>query len=384
MNKMPGYFIAVLFFAGMAMAQTVPDSYGFLEVVDFDGKPIKGAEIATKHSGYVLKSGEDGRLEGSIRFRPSVHSFPKFSIEHKKYFPLTDYFNISFSHNGSWSTKQNPVQIKLIEKNNEKLFPEQWKRDAFAAARTGNENKLRELLSVGVDPNLTTSDLLGIPAAKDVPLIRSAARSGQPVVVDVLLDAGVRLSPEELGKVLNIFLRYGRALPLEKAEYENVAIRLIKSGATLETSEPRQTGPIHHSVEKRLFRVTKELVEKGASLESRNSSLQTPLMLAVTDPSQSNSKKVVDLLLSGGAKINAISETPYRKECYTAFMMALINEKYEVAEFLLSRGAVGNAICANGKGSLEHWFEGFSFDNEKRARIKKKLLDFGIFIKSDQ
>lgn len=374
------FAVSILFaaslFSNVANAQIARDMYRFLEleVVDSSGKPIADAAVeALRSRAEKLKTNREGRLENGL---PVIGNkdFSRigFSVSKTGYYTFVDYFGIT-EQRENW---QNPFKLELLivpktAAERAAVGREQLKREMFAAAKTGDAANVRKLLQAGLDPNLTTSDLRGVPGEKDVPVIVYAASSGNGAAVGELLRAGanVRRKDEPTRSVLAIYLNvdlyytlyYNRAKAERAAlldAFDRGAEDLIRAGADI---NPLNAGRNYLNSQKETmlmtaaakgcFRAARLLIKKGVPVNAVDEYGATALMYAVRGFQDTASRlAAVNLLLESGADINAVTR---EYDCRTALMLAVESRDLETVKLLIKNGAALNPPCKSGETALK-------------------------------
>jgi ankyrin repeat protein len=198
----------------------------------------------------------------------------------------------------------------------------------------------------------------------------SAMGSGNPKVVEVMLDAGVRLlgnmegeTPPSLAtragrkEVLDLFFKhgvspdsrdssyYGWTLLCHAAMDSNLDMMdfLISRGARLGYPSAKGDTPIHIAVDRSLGEVFNFLLDRGAVLESRRADAYTPLHLAA----EKNNTVMAEQLLTLGARLQVTE-----KRRWTPLHIAADAGHEGMIRFLLSQGADTDAADKQGRTPL--------------------------------
>ena len=377
LNSVFGALFVIFAFSYFASAQSLPPSYGFLEVVDYKNQPVADASVYSLNGAvytepesaersFVGKTNQKGLLENGIRFRYSDTELP-FSIDKPGFYTFIDYFGLfGFLRSGGRDNRDKPVKIELLkvpETSAERAATgsEQQKREFFGAARGGNWAAVRQYIKSGLSPNLTTSDLRGVPTAGGVPVIIFAARSGSGATVKELLAAGANVRPktDPPQNPLAVYLDaypYQASYPATEAQkvamlnaYETGAESLIDAGAELDF------GVLYLAAGKGYARTLKKLLAKGAPINARDSAGRTTLLAAV----ESERKEIVDLLLERGANPNLLSGNYENSDnyCTSPLMSAVRRDNVNLIKLLLARQADPNVTCKNGQNALRDTLE---------------------------
>lgn len=392
---------AAFLFSSVAGGQVPRDTYRFLEVqvIDSSGKPVKDAAFdfsgkplaeATDEIGRYeegkLKTDQSGRLETSLpSYLKGLDREIGFTVLKPGYFPFTDYFGI-ISRN--WS---DPVKIELLfvpQTNAERkaVGREQEKRELFGAAKMDDAAAVRKLLRIGLDPNLTTTDLRGVPAECDVPVFVYAATSGDGETIAEFLRAGADAHRKD-ESTRRILVSYLNADPLtrhysdaetEKAKrikaFETGAENLIKAGADINPANAGEATTLMTAATKGYVRIARLLIAKGVPVNAKDKCGNTALMYAVNDSRLSKTRyEMMNLLLESGADINAATnDGNYYYGCETALKYAVRNGDLGAVELLVKNKAAVNSTCGNSQTALElakSMLAGI-YENEVRQIIK--------------
>ena len=398
-------FAAVLFSVA-AEAQVPRDTYRFLEVevIDSSGKPVKDAAFdfsgkpvadasdeATRYREGKLKTNAGGRLETRLSSElRSTNEKIGFTIFKPGYFPFDDYFGII---KGNWSDPMK-IELLIVPKNaaeRKSVGRDQEKRELFGAAKTGDAAMIRKLLRAGLDPNLTTSDLRGVPAERDVPLIVYAASSGSGAAVGELLRAGanVRKKDEPTRNVLAVYLNvdlyytiyYNHPVKAERAillhAFCSGAEDLIRAGANIgglnagrNYLNSQKETLLMTVAAKGCARAARLLIQKGIPVNATDEYGATALMYAVRGFQDFESRlAVMNLLLASGADINAVTKEYF---CRTALMLAVESRDLKTVDFLIKNKAALDPPCESGETALKiaKSMLGGAYANEAREIIK--------------
>ena len=367
-------FFAIAVFSQMIAAQVPPDSYGFLELVDYKNEPVADASVRfLKNNNYqepqdfkgglIEETNRKGLLENGIRFRESNPNVP-FSIDKVGFYPFIDYYEL-FGFLRGRDNKDDPIKIELLKiptsrAEKKAIGNEQEKREFFGAARKGDALTVRKFIKSGFSPNLTTSDLRGVPATKDIPIIIYAAKSGNNETVKAFLSAGVnvRKKTDSIRSILSVYLEaypfrsnYYPKTEVEKLEllnlYEDGAESLIEAGADV------NSGLLQIAVNKDYVRTLKKLIAKGASINAFDNTGKTALHTAV----DYNKNEIIEFLLAKGANPNILSGNSdgyYNYNCASPLMSAVESKNISLVKFLLANKADPNLTCKNGQNALRN------------------------------
>jgi ankyrin repeat protein len=249
---------------------------------------------------------------------------------------------------------------------------------------TGDAAIVRKLLKAGIDPNLRTDDLRGVPAPKDMPAAIFAAKSGNAETIRVFLEAGVGIgrSKEPVNNLLGYYLRAG---PFAKYDLENEAEKakflgefedgfksLLKAGADAKNSDVYGTSALMIAAQLGYKGIVKILLDHGAPVNARDGPGRTALIYSFYgygDP-KSPQFEIIERLLKAGADPNIVS---YRgsPNCETPLMVAAGYGRPEVIKLLVAHKANINFICDNGASALT------SAIRNRQIEVVRAVLDAG-------
>jgi uncharacterized protein len=358
---------AIFAFLQIAGAQVLRPSYGFLELVDYKNEAVADARVVplSGNSSDRRQTDRKGRLENGIPHPFSAYAIFNFSIEKDGYYPFYDYFGVfQFLGEGGRSNPGEPIRIELLKipqnrAERKAVGTEPLKREFFGAARKGEAAAVRRFIKSGLSPNLTTSDLRGVPATPDVPIIIFAARSGSGETVKEFLSAGVdvRKKDDWIRSLLAVYLQaYPSRINYPETEagrrellneYENGAESLIEAGAVIDSDAWLI------AVEKGYLRTVKKLLAKGAPVNALDSSERNALLTAI----QTGRTEMIDFLLEKGADPNILFadadlDNSYFSYCISSLMAAVESKDVNLIKRLLAGKADPNLTCKNGKNAL--------------------------------
>jgi ankyrin repeat protein len=184
------------------------------------------------------------------------------------------------------------------------------------ACTNGNAALIDQLLKAGADPNTIVTD-------SGETALMFAARSGQVDAIEILIAHGANVNAKET-------TRGQTALMWAAAEKHEPAVRaLINHGADLSARSHRGLTPLMFAVRAGDIPVTSMLLDAGADL--RNDRV----------PYRAGGPR--------GASQGAAGET---EQGTSALVLAILNANYELAAFLLDRGADANV--SDPRGSALH------------------------------
>lgn len=397
---------AAILFSTVAKAQVLTDRYAFLEleVVDSGGKPVANAAVdssgkavadrmadLTRYQESGLITNQSGRLKNGLPVIVNKRFSPiGFSVFKTGYYTFVDYFEITRQRE-NW---RNPIKLELLivpktDAERAAVGDEQIKRELFIAAKTGDAANVRKLLQAGLDPNLTTSDLRGVPGEKDVPVIVYAVSSGDGETVSELVRAGANVRKKDeltrgiLAAYLNVdlyTLHYSRT-EAEKAALRNAfetgAENLIKVGADVNYLNSDQVTTLMTAAHKGYVRTVRVLTEKGVPVNAKDEDGKTALMYAVNGSLDFASRlEMINLLLRSGADINAVTGDNGGDYygCRTALIFAVDNGDPITVKLLIKNGATVNFACKGGTTALKIAKANFYGDMANKFREIIKLL----------
>ncbi len=358
-------FVTALIFLSSAFvkAQTAVD-YKFLEVVDFAGKPLADATVRTAgFDAEEKKTDQKGQIEGGLKIWGGDYNTTGFTVSKNGYYSFTDIFDLIRS--------ARPLRLELLvipktPSEVKAVGDEQLKREFFAAAQNGDAVAVGKLLKTGLNPNLKTFDLRGIPKVKDVPVILFAAESGDAETIRELLSAGASVSQKEEPTILNAYLYAGpfmRRHPKNDAEreqiikiYEGGAESLIKAGVNIEYVGMNDIPPLLIAAAHGYRGIVELLIKRGAAIDSKDVGGSTALIYAITAPwsaENADNNDTIDDLLKAGADPNiVVSYYPITNNCDTALLAAIRKRNVEAVKLLIQYQADVNVACKNGDTAL--------------------------------
>jgi ankyrin repeat protein len=189
------------------------------------------------------------------------------------------------------------------------------KQRIFPAAKTGDVNKIEELLTFGIDVN--TRD-----EVNDTPLI-VAARNGRSDALKLLLEKGADLEARNDSRCTAL------TCACEKGHTEAARL-LATSAANINHKNADGLTPLALAARGGHLELVTLLLSNGADIKYRTNNGKTILSLAAAE----GHAEVVKLLLEKGAKVNAQD-----LERGTPLTEAARNGRAEVAALLLNKGA---------------------------------------------
>lgn len=415
MPKITRIFIITLFVLSLSIfanAQQIPPSYGFVEVVDSNNKPVADASVCRddcekvkQNQAYLIeKTNQKGLMEKGIHLYDDAYKRP-FSIYKDGYYPFFDIFRLfKFLGYGWKNNRDKPLKIELLKipqsKNEKKLIGnEQLKREFFLSIYNKDTDSLRKLLKEKIDPNLKTSDLRGVPVSEGVPAIVYAADLANIEAIKELLSAGISLrtkdSPEN--KILLNYLFAGPnlySLIKEKqaqqlSNYEKGVETLINAGANVYVRNERNNSLLMIAAQKGYLQIAETLLKNGLSNNEKNQK-DLALITAIRQGFYENRFEMAQLLLKNGANPNFLIDDyyyDYDTKCTSALISAVENLDLQTVELLLAKGADVNLSCKNGESvftkALSPRFNYYDKSaEEKREKILNLVFANGLNVKA--
>lgn len=347
--------------------QMIPSDYRFLEVVETDGKPVVGATIETLGYDRQVISTLQTDPKGRTGFRGRRADFRKaeFRVSKPGYFSYEDLGDIG----DPFDRSRRIIKLELLKVHGtgaerKTAEDDQRKRELFSAVKSGDSATVRKLLNAGLNANLTTTDLRGVPVTKDVPVIIWAAASGDGETVKALLAAGadVRSKYKPGHAALSYYLKAGSyALSHpgsddEKASsvriYEDGLRKLIRAGADINGAAKDMAGqtPLILAAVWGTTGTVRILLDAGASVNATDKGGGTALMAVAIHEAR---VEIVNILLRAGADPNLIRYYGYESNlCKTALIGAVRMNAFNVIQALIANKADINLACPNGESAL--------------------------------
>jgi len=405
MKKQGQIFIIVLFvwcFSVFANAQDVPN-YLFLETIDSNEKPLKDAVVTLTNPKWQIfgKPEEIGKgrqtdAEGTARFELSHisndFSGSLFKISKNGYF---DFFDFGVPMRSRDIVKVRIELFRIPESNAEKtaLGNEQLKREFLWAAKSGDGETVRKLLKKGINPNLSTGDLRGVSAPKNIPAVLFAATSGDSKTVNLLLKAGanVRAQKEPLHSILAYYLRANpvfRRQPQTAAERKPMFVEyqtgikiLIKAGAATNDLLSFQGLTALMVAARQNDAESAELLVKLGVPVNYNIEGYTALINAVDQYGHNQPGytpiKVAEVLLKSGADPNIAVNPANGGNCRSVLMQAAFGGDLELVKLLIKYKADVHFTCKNGDSALK-WAKRYSVVSPENQREMIKILEAAL------
>jgi len=233
--------------------------------------------------------------------------------------------------------------------------PNTFRPKLYSAAKTGDVESVKALISSGIDIN--TKDSIGST------VLHYAVESGNEDLVTLLIDNGAEVNAKD---------DWEGATPLYKAVsagYRRIVQLLLAKGANVNARCDHQATPLHEAVFMCRRNIAKLLIAHGADVNAKNADGYTPLHFAVIgdnlayiegfrEADNDNfgieeeflEKAMIDmmkLLINHGAKVNEKDDLGSTPLHYAMFGVPI-----GVAEFLLSEGANPNIKNEYGQSML--------------------------------
>ena len=388
-------FLLLLLSSISAYAQEIVVNYKFLEttVVDAKDRPVEGAVVETvgfpKETQETFRTDRNGRLPKGLPVATGHINTIGFKVSKPGYFSYEDLGTIRDPFNSGLpqSIKLELLPVPKTPDERAAAGAEQRKREFLLACKKGDSAGVRKLLEAGLDPNLTTSDLRGVPGQKNIPAIIWAAVSGDGETVTTLLAAGanVRNKGSAANKALIVYLQgdYWSRLSGTESEaqiaaarrnYDSGARSLIEAGAdqnALSIEEARTSLMLCST--RCTVETIKKLLENNVPVNAKDKNGATALVDAIS----SRNPAIVNLLLEAGANPNEIF---YDSEyvCSTALIRAVEVDSLTILRTLINHKADINLACRNGETVLTHSVR------SGHVPAVKMLLELGADVKGKQ
>lgn len=352
----------IIFFSTSIKAQTAVN-YKFFEVFDFTGQPVENAAVKTEgYNAREQKTNQKGQVEGGIEVWVGDYNTTGFTVTKPGYYPFADIFELIRS--------SQPIRLELliIPKTTEEVKAignEEFKRELFTAAKSGDSEAVRKFLKMGLNPNLTTFDLRGIPKVNEVPVILFAAKSGDAETIKELLAAGATVGKKDspVRSILNQYL-YASPDASRKAkteaerrqilnDYESGAESLIKAGANIEYTGQNEIPALLIAAGKGYRGIIELLIKSGVPISIKDVGGRTALIYAIEAPwiFEKADIDTLNYLLKLGADPNIIVSS-YYDYCDTALLAAVRKRNVEAVKMLIQYQADVNLGCKNGDTAL--------------------------------
>jgi len=376
-------------------AQLVVVDYRFLEttVADSKGQPVEGAVVET--IGYrqrtltTLQTDRHGRLPNGLPVGSGDINTIGFRVSKPGYFSYEDLGTISDPFD---SPSNQPIKLELLPipetpREHADVDVEQRKREFLFACKKGDSATVKKLLQAGLDPNLTTSDLRGVPGPRHIPAIIWAAISGDGETVTTLLaaDAKVRNKSSVANKALIVYLQANYWDRLSGTEghdyiatvarnYDNGVRKLIEAGADpLAVSITTGKTTLMLCAIRCTAETMRGLLGKGVPVDAKDNTGNT----ALADAISGRNLGIINLVLEAGANPNEIYyDSP--EICSTPLTRAVEVDSLAIIGALIKNKADVNAACRNGETVLT-----FAVRNG-HIKAVKRLIELGADVKGKQ
>ena len=398
------FVLSFIFLSSTAASAQAMVEYLFLEVVDSNQKPVANAKIEKSIADeYREFDGKNKQTDekGSATFQymepgPGPRLF-QYVISKQGYYPF-DLFGLLngtfYEYERSAYRQKLTVELLKIPQNKAEkrlLGNEQAKRDFFSAVLAGDAAKARKLLKSGIDPNISTDDLRGVPRPKGIPAMLYAADNADIETMNAFLAAGINLRKEN-SNIRNILAFYvGSRASIKNDENIPYAERvnafndyvdiLIKSGASLDAANAAGQTLLTIAANRGNPALVKKLLERGAPVDAKNKTGLTTLMELSSrgySPAADNWKtEIINLLLKSGANPNTVVESEYG--CDSPLIYAARFGQLDFVKLLLSYKADANLKCRDGSNALNQLS---SDSNPNYGALVKILVDAGADVKA--
>jgi ankyrin repeat protein len=391
-----GFFIFLSSTAANAQAMT---EYVFLEVVDTNQKPVANAKIEKSLSDEYGQTNDKNKQtdeKGAVTFQyvepgPGPRLFD-YTISKPGYYPF-DLFGLVrgiFYENprNAYNQKLAVELLKIPQNKAEKqiLGNEQLKRDFFSAVLKGNTPQVRKMLKSGIDPNITTDDLRGVPRPKDIPAILYAADNADIETMNAFLAAKVDLRRQN-SNIRNLLSYYiGSSQPFKPNErisyieqlkdFNAYVDVLIKAGASLNSTDAAGQTLLTVAAKRNNVELVKKLLNYGVPINAKNRKGSTTLMeMFYVDyflQVEAQRIEIINLLLKSGADPNILYEESWG--CDSPLMNVSRYGQIDFVKLLLSFKANPNLKCKSGEAALNRVSP---HNNSKYVEIVNTLVDAG-------
>nr|WP_253309278.1 ankyrin repeat domain-containing protein [Rickettsia endosymbiont of Ceutorhynchus assimilis] len=226
--------------------------------------------------------------------------------------------------------------------------------ELLSAVKNGDPNKVDDLVSHGAS--------LEVKDSNGNTLLHYASQNGHLKVVEYLIEKGASLkaknkdgnTPLDLAVKENIkeFLKKAQSglnkelLAVVNGDDLNRVKALVSRGASLEAKDNSDNTPLHNACNNGHVKVVEYLVEEGASLKVKNKDGETPLHVAAQHDS---TLEVIEFILNRDLSgINDITNNGR-----TPLHLAIQGNKPSTVKLLLNKGANINAKDKDGKTPLD-------------------------------
>lgn len=245
---------------------------------------------------------------------------------------------------------KNPVVSSPAE--TEELTKDNYSSDILEASKTGDYEKMKELLAKGAQVNIRAEDEEG-----NTPLFNAIERNDLQMVKSLLAHgADVNLTDRKNNTPLLLAVSEGNS---------QLASLLIEKGADVNKGNNENNNPLLLASYLGHIKIVRALLAKGAKTDQRDSEGH----VALTSAARAGNIKIVKLLLDHGANINILDF-----EGNGLIHHAIFNDDIHSLIFLLDKGADIELKNTDGHSPL---FLAFTKENEKAI---KTLLNRGANI----
>ncbi|HEY0428228.1 MAG TPA: ankyrin repeat domain-containing protein [Pyrinomonadaceae bacterium] len=363
----------VFLFSVSTNAQAMP-VYLYLETVDSNQKPIADARVDAVHPDLMQRNTKQTDEKGAAVFEYMMRlpAFSTFKISKPGYYPF-DLFGLvrATFYDGEWTNygyrEKLTVELLKIPQNKAErkiLGNEQTKRDFFSAVLAGDAAKVRRFLKSGIDPNISTDDLRGVPRPNGVPAMLYAADNADIETMNEFLAAKVNLRKEN-SKIRNVLAYYiGSLNPIKTDDnipyeqrvksFNEYIDTLIKAGASLDAVNSQGQTLLTVALRRNSVELVKKLIDRGVPVNAKNKSGSTVLAEMFDSayyPEIDDWKgEIIKLLLKSGANPNTTNETNY--DCNSPLMYSAKYGQIDFVKLLLSYKADVNLKCKSGDTAL--------------------------------
>ncbi|KAJ5902932.1 hypothetical protein N7495_003460 [Penicillium taxi] len=279
---------------------------GFQDIVEFlieNGANIEAADV----------NGKTPLHKASTLGKQKV---VEFLIEKGANIEATDKHGDKPLHKASILSEQNIVEF-LIEKGaNIETTNKYGETPLHKASTLGEQNIVEFLIENGA--NIEAADVDG-----KTPL-HVASISGFQNIVEFLIEKGANIEATD---------KHGEK-PLHKASIlseQNIVEFLIEKGANIEAADIYGETPLHKASNLGFQKVVKFLIDEGANIEATDRYGDTPLHKA----SLNGQLEIIEVLLTVDRDNRLILAMNYEDQ--NAFMMAVVSDKANVADYLLQK-----------------------------------------------
>jgi ankyrin repeat protein len=252
-----------------------------------------------------------------------------------------------------------------------KWEPASPEQELLCAARDGNLEEIKWLLSSGVSVNTLEAILMPAPSStfiinyhKKTPLIW-AAEQGHIAVVQHLLSVGAEVNASDFNPDSNQSQKTTALLYAVINRHSEVVTELLKAKADVNIHNNHGSSPLIQACRKGEIEIVKELIRAGAKVSPKQKRPRsTPLQAAIG----AGQLEIAILLLDEGANIDQEDAL-----CRTALMFAVRETSLTSIRLLLKRGAQINFQTKDGTSALMSACMGDKHDIE----VVKELVQAG-------